>query len=111
MTEAKGTQEFKDLIDLSLAVVELGFEVAKDKKVDFNDIAAIMKVLPFIEPAFSNIGDVPGELSDLSAEEASELVIHVMARLSVDDAKAKAIVDKSLGVLLAGYKLVQAIRA
>lgn len=107
----KGTQEFKDLIDLALALVEAGLEVSADKKIDVTDLAAIMKVIPLVGPAVEHIGDIPSELGDLDADEAGELVAHVMGRLAIDNAKAALVVNKSLKTILAVFELFKAIKA
>lgn len=109
--EKAGVQEFKQCIDLTLAVVALGLDVAKDGKVGLDDLGSVVKVLPFIAPAVEGMGQIPAELWDLSGEEVSELVSHVVVTLAVDDVKAKLILEKSLKVLASGFELFKAIQA
>lgn len=109
-TEAKGTKELKELLDLILTGVEIGVKVSADGKVTLEDVGTFLLLLPKLEPAISGIKELPGELSDLSADEAGELVAHIMTSLVVDDVKAKAVVEQSFKVLLAVYALVKAIK-
>lgn len=106
----QGTKELTELLDGVLAVVKAGMDIAKDGKVGFDDISHVVGLVPKLVPAFDGLAKLPGEVSDLSAEEAAALIAHVMANLAVDDAKAKAIVEASLKVLVSGYGLVLAIK-
>src|SRR5690606_14394263 len=93
MSEAHGTKELKELLDLILKGVEVGVLASKDGKVDAQDLGLLLTLVPHIQPAVDGVGMIPAELGDLSAEEAAEVIAHVMARLSVDNAKAVAIVE------------------
>lgn len=109
MGENKSIKELKELLDLMLTGVEVGVDITKDGKLDLNDLQHVMKLIPVVGPAVQNIGDIPAELGDLSSEEGTEIVVHVMTKLAVDDAKAKIIIEKSLKAALAVYELVKAI--
>lgn len=111
MTEIKGTKELKELLDLALAGVEVGVKISADKKVDITDLGHLLILVPKVEPAFAGVGEVPSELADLSTEEAAEVVTHVMAKLMIEDAKAKLVVEKALKALVANYELVKAVKA
>lgn len=111
--EKMGVKELTEVVDLALGLADLGIGVAKDKKVDVKDLGLLLSKAPgLIRDAVSaaeGIDKVPAELSDLSAEEASQLAAHVVVRLSVDDAKAKLIVEKALHAAVASYELGKAI--
>lgn len=111
MTEAKGTKELKELVDLALTGVEVGVKASADGKVDVQDLGLLLTLVPTVGPAIDGIGEIPGELADLSTEEAAELVAHVMAKLAVDDAKAREVIEKALKAAAAVYALVKAIKA
>jgi hypothetical protein len=104
-------KETKEVIDLGLTIAEIVHEAKKDGKIDLSDAALLMKLVPVAGPGIQGIGQVPAELADLSAEEAAELSAHVMAKLALDDPKARDIVEKALKAAAANWALVQAIQA
>lgn len=108
--EKTGIQALKAVVDLGLACVEAGVKVAGDGKLTLEDVGAIVAVLPAVLPVVTTAGTLPAELSDLSEEEAAELATHVMLKLAVDDAKARAVISSSLKVAAAVVGLVKAIR-
>lgn len=111
--EAKSIKELKELVDFALDLTQLGLDVAKDKKVDMADLGLLLSNMPKLIAGgiagFENVDQLPHELKDLSVEEAAELVAHVMAKLSIEDAKAKLVLEKSLKTLAGVYELVKAI--
>ena len=108
--ESKGTKELKEVLDLALTAVDVGVKVAKDGHVSVLDFSAFLELLPVVGPAIDGVGEVKSEVADLDEAEALELAAHVMARLAVDDAKARLIVDKSLKAVFAAVALAQAIK-
>lgn len=111
--EAKsyGVKETKEALDLVLALIATGVDATKDGKVDFNDIPLLLGVFPKIQPALDGAGALPKELGDLSADEAKEIIAHVMGKLAIDDAKAVAVIGAALEAISANYKLYKAIKA
>lgn len=113
MSENKGTKEILEVVDFGLDIVQLGLDIAKDKKVDMSDLALVLSKAPMLigegVAAVSGAGDIPLELKDMSEEEGASLIAHVMAKLTVDDAKAKLIVEKSFKAVYAAYDLGKAI--
>lgn len=110
MAEKAGVKELKEALSFVMAAVDAGCKISGDGKVDMSDLQYLLALIPKIEPAFSGLSEVPSELSDLSTEEAAELVAFIMAGLVIDDAKAKDVVEKGLKVLVAGYELVKAVK-
>lgn len=106
-----GTKELKDLLDFALVGVEAGVKMAADGKFDMADLVQVWPVVQAAPAAFAGIDQLPAELKDLDSAEAAELVAHIVAKLAVDDAKAVAIVDASLKILVAGHGLFLAIKA
>ena len=104
-------KEVKELLDLMLQGVDTGFKVTADGKVDVQDIAAFIALVPLIAPAFEKIGDVPAELKAMTGEDVAQLGAYVTSKLSIDNAKAAAIVASSLEFAIAGYKLFKAVKA
>lgn len=99
------------LVDLILDGVAISIEAGADGKVTLSDAALLLKLMPDLGPAFQSIGTVPAELSALDEAAAAELVTHVMEKLVVADAEARAVVDASLKAAVAVFQLVVAIKA
>lgn len=106
-----GTKEVKDVLDLALAVGTVIKQVMADGKVGLDDVSAFLTLIPAIGPAVEKIDQLPAEFKDLTEAEALDLVAHVMAKLAVDDAKARGIIQASLNVAAASVGLVRAIVA
>lgn len=109
--EQKGTKELKELLDLALTGVEVGVAAQKDGHIGVEDLGLLLKLVPTIQPALDGIGEIPAELADLSTEEAADVVAHVMAKLVIDDAKARLVIEKALKAIVANYELIKAVKA
>jgi hypothetical protein len=108
--EIKGTKNLVEVVDLGLGILDVAVQAKKnDGKYGPEDLALVLQLLPLVSPAVADISEVPAELADLSAEEAADLVAHIMAKFAVDDAKAKAILEKSLKAAYAVYALVKEV--
>lgn len=103
----KGTKELKELLDLVLTGVDIAVSVGADGKVDLADMGQVMKLIPVVAPAFDNIDQVPAEFTDLTEEEAVELVTYTMAKLAISDAHAVKVINAGFKVLIASYALYQ----
>lgn len=110
MTETKNTEHLTKLVDLALTGVDVAKKALADGHVGLEDLGLLIALVPAVGPAIDGIGEVPAELKDLSADEAQALAAHVMAKLVVEDAKARAIVEASLGMVAASLKLAAAIK-
>jgi hypothetical protein len=111
MSEKKGVKELKEMIDLALAGVDVGIKASADGKVDVQDLSLLLSLIPLAGPAIDGVGEIPAELSDLSADEAAEVVAHIMAKLSLGNGKAIRVAEKALKAALAVYMLVQEVKA
>ena len=111
MTEKKDIAQLKELVTLIVKGAGLGVEIAKDGKFGFDDVASLVRLVPTVTAAVEGIGQVPAELSDLSAEEVAELASLVAAELAVDSEKAKAIIAASFKVLASLVALLTAVKA
>lgn len=112
--EKVDVKELKELVGFSMDLVQLGLDVAKDKKVDMSDLAVIMGKLPSLAvagvAAFSGLKQLPVEAKDLSEAELAELIALVAAKFgAVDNAKAVLIIEKSLTVCVGVFGLIKAI--
>lgn len=104
-------KETTEFVDGLLAIVDLGKKAGADGKIDLMDLPLLLGIIPVIGPAVDGVKLIPGELGHMSAEDASALVAHVMAKLTINDAKAVAIINEALqtGIHLAA--LVKAIKS
>lgn len=93
-----GVKELKEVVDLVLEVGAVVKSALADGKVGLEDATLVFRVVPKIGPALEGIKGIPAELKDLSVEEASELATHIMAKLAVDDARAREIIEAALKV-------------
>jgi hypothetical protein len=99
------------VVDLILDGVGVVVDAEKDGKIDLSDLPLVMKLIPDLGPAFSNLAKVPSELGHMSQEDAGALVAHVIEKLAVTDAHARGIIDAALKAAVSVYALVSAIRA
>lgn len=111
MNENVGVKEIRDVLDLIVDGVKVGVEIGKDGKFTADDVTTLFRLIPALGPAFDNIKGIPAELKDMDPSEAAELVAHVATRLSLENAKAQAIVEKSLKIAVAIYDLIVTIKA
>lgn len=107
----KGTKELTEVVDLMLVMGQIVVEAKKDGKIGMEDVGLMLKLIPSLGPALDGIGEVPAEIKDLSVEEAEALAAHVIANLTVDNEKARLIIEKSLKAAIAIYDLGKAIKA
>lgn len=105
-----GIQETKEALSLALGIVKAGSAVMADKKIDLNDLSAVLALVPLVQPAFDKIDLVPKEMSDLDAAEVAELVAHVTTNLAVTDVKAKIYIAYGLKLIQKAYMMVLDVR-
>lgn len=105
-----GVKETKEALDLGFAGYDFGKVALADGKLSLADMYAAWKLFPFVAPAVNGIDLVPKEFSELDAQDAAELVAHVVAKLNVDDVKAKAILEKGLLAAKAAYEFYLAVK-
>lgn len=111
MSEAKGIQETKDVLNLMVGIAKAVKAAEADGKIGPEDLAQLIAIFPLIGPAMDHIGDVPAEFKDLSVAEAEELAAVVVAQLpGLDNAKVASIVDAALKAAVANYGLLKAIK-
>lgn len=107
--EAKGIKETKEALTLVCKAIAVGKEANADGKIGISDLPLLVKLYPAALAAFAGGDQIPAELKDLDSAEGAEIVAHVMAELTLDNAKARAVVQAGLKVLASGYELVQAL--
>ncbi len=110
-TQPSGTTQTKELIHLILTVVSVVKDASADGKIDTSDMALIFKLIPAVGPGIGGIGQIPGEIGHLDPAEAADLVAFIVSELSIDDGKAKDVINASLKTLVAVVELIAAVKA
>jgi len=107
--ENLGIGNLKSELDLGLAIVSMMKQAKADGKVDAADLGLLLQLIPVVGPAAGGLSQVVPELKDLSEAEGIELVVYVMNKLTVEDEKARLIVEKGLKWAVASSELGKAI--
>jgi hypothetical protein len=82
--EKLGVEKIEKLVDALGHVIIAGKKVTADKKVDLNDLPAIMELLmkvPAIVDAFKQVSDVWLEVKDVDVDEAIQLIVKINAKV------------------------------
>ena len=112
ITKQATVEELKDIISLTLSLVECSFLVYSDGQLNLSDIGAIWSVVEKVGPAVVGIGQIPAELADLSKEECDELIQYIMDELAdVASDKAATILYATLKAFKACYEVYLAVEA
>lgn len=106
-----GIQEIKEVIKVVADGAKLGIQIGHDKAVDMRDIPAVFKLVQDLPAAIGGISQVPAEISDMDEAESADLIAFTMSELSLEEGKAKIVVEKSLKVLVAVEQLIMALKA
>lgn len=106
-----GIKETKEALDLAFAAVNAGVGVAADGKVDLNDLAHLIQLVPYLQPGIDNAALIPKEFGELSTEEANELVAYTASKLNLPGAKAKIYVAYSLKLIQRALVIVGDVKA
>lgn len=105
-----GIEETKDVILFGVSAANAVIASLKDDgKITVKDFPNLIAPMMKLPAALSGLNYVPAELADLTEVEKDELIQFVKANLEVDDAKAQAIIQKSIEAAYSIYNLVKAI--
>lgn len=118
MDQKLGIENLKKLIDLGLEIEDLVSKLVKNGANWQNDIPELFAKVPVLIAHVQAIAaagaQIPLEMKDLDGEEALALVAHVADKLTLDNAKAQAVVKASLKLaahmIADGIDLAKAIR-
>jgi len=110
MGEKYGIKETGDLVIFLAAAVTAAMAAAKDG-LTIGDLVVLVPLLDEGAKAFAGIDQVPKELSDLSAEEMTELSMLVTSRLTFTSGKVNAAIPATLSMLPGLLALIKALRA
>lgn len=83
----------------------------EDHKINLKDIKYVLRIAPTVKPAFDGIGQIPGELLDMSAAEVESLgfLFCEAAQLTISD-DALAVSRLGIDAAFTLAKLVEAIK-
>lgn len=104
-------KELIAVVDLIVDAIDDGIAVATGGVFSIVEVAKFSNLIPEIVPAFAGIGMVPAEVKALTFDDASAVVLHVVARLNITSTKAINIVTDSLKLAADAYALVVAIKS
>lgn len=116
--EKIGIENLKKVIDLALQLEDMISPLVKKDKDMSRDLPAALMKLPMLFSSIQQVAAagkaIPAEIKDLDAQEAKELISYVEKKLTLDNAKAQAVVKaclKLIGNAVAdGMDLYSAIR-
>ena len=107
-TNIKNTLE---VVTFGAALTTAILTAREDGKIDANDLANFVAVVPLIGPALEGIGEVPTELSDLNEVEQEEIIDDVKSIVGdVSDEKAVAYATAALKIASGIYDAVKISR-
>jgi hypothetical protein len=104
--------ELKDVISLTLELVDCAFVVYSDGQLNLSDIGAIWNVIEKVGPAVVGVGQIPNELKDLTKEECDELIQFIMGELAdITTERASTILEATLKAFKTCYEVYLAVEA
>lgn len=103
------TKELVEFLDMLLDGVQVAVDANADGKIDVSDLPLLLKLVPSIGPAITDMDKIPSELAVLSPESAAAVVTHVMTKLAITDEKARELIDLGLKAAAANYAFVKAL--
>ena len=109
MGEKYGIKETSDLVVFIAAAVSAALVASKDG-ITFGDIMVLVPLMDEGAKAFSGIGEVPKELTDLTAEEMAELSMLVTSKLTFASGKVNAAIPATLSMVPGLLALIAALR-
>jgi hypothetical protein len=112
MIKQATVEELKDVLNLAIGLIESSFLIYNDGQLNLSDFTHVWSIIEKVGPAIVGIGEVPGELKDLTGEECDELIKFIMDELAdVTDVKARTILAATLKAFKACYEVYLAVEA
>lgn len=110
-TTAVGIENTKKVLHLAIAIVNTIDKAKADGKIDMADMGLLFTLIPAVQPGISGVSAFPKEMVDLSVAEVTELSAFIVTELSIDDAKAKLVIEKALKLVASAIDLIGAIKS
>lgn len=108
--ETTGIKELAEVVSFGVTA-GVGIKKASEDGLGVSDLGLVMALAPQARQALDGLDEIPGELADLSEQEAEELVRIVDEGLAgVLGDRAEAIVDASLQFVVKAVGLIETIR-
>lgn len=104
-----GTKELKELV-LFVGALASATDMATKDGLGIADIALFMPALLMAPEAMAGLDKAKLEAGDLSIAEMDELKVALAGQLDLADDKLEALVEKSIGVLINIYGIVEEIK-
>lgn len=95
-----GTKEFKEGLDLVIAIVNAGGKTLEDGRVTFTDLPAWFPVSTKVSAAVENFQAIWPEIKDLDAAEAEDIHQYVKDRLDLPQDQIEHWLELAVGVLV-----------
>jgi len=113
MSEEKGIENVKELLAFGFSIGKAIIKAKEDGKVDTTDVIHLIAPIQAMIPAIDDIDELPAELSDLSEEEAEELLEHGSRLLGEVFDKEVLVMKIEAGIkfALAGLQLYTALKS
>lgn len=103
--------KYKGIEDLVSLVADVALAIIKaPKPLQVAELGLLLPLLPEMELAMSELGEIPSEIGSMSYEEGISLIGIIAAKLAVDEPKAVAVIGASLKMIAAGKDLLAAIK-
>jgi len=101
-----GIKETKELVKFGIDMAESFDKALGDGSFSLEDLSFFFNAFISASAAFENIGQVPTELKDLSAEEMAELKEYVNTEFDIANDKLEAVIEKAIAVVIGIYELI-----
>lgn len=111
-TKEKVEYGIKETQEMLLLVFSLGKAVMDAKKDGFNaeDLTQLIKVIPYVAPAFDGASVIPSELKDLSKDEVKSLLVFTANQLAGFAGENKKLEEQVAKGLEAGLAVLEFIK-
>ena len=107
----KDIKNTKEIVSLVSALVQAYISAKSDGKIDLNDIAFLIGILPRLNPAIDDIKEVTGELKDLDESETKEVVNAIKDIVGeLADEKCIELAEEAIKIGIAAYEIVKILK-
>lgn len=105
VVEKVGIKESKELLSFLIDLAQACINAASDGQLTMGDAPGFWNALQEAPPAFSDLGKLPAELADISADEVAQLATLVVSKLTIANASVDALVKQVIKVVFEGLKI------
>lgn len=112
--EKYGIKESSEMLGFIVGLVQASISAAEDGQLSASDGMYFWSAIQQAPAAFKDVGMIPSEMGDISAEEIAQLAALVVGKLTISSPKIDALVKQVIKVVFEGLKigpLVLALKA